>query len=238
MIKRKLTLFGAAAAIAMMISVPTFAAESNDTDTKENTQTQSQEMAAEETDADADTEKTEEAEEALEGCVICSVLNVREGDSTEDDKVGTLSKGDMVTILEETENGWYAIEFEDDTCYVCADYVTTDETEIEELTTYSWDGPVLTAFAGTVTGPSGRETYYNLDMSGVISVMRSLGYTDEYWVRDDGVKMLGNYVIVAANLSVHPRGSIVPTSLGLGIVCDTGGFAVSNPNQLDIAVTW
>ena len=50
--------------------------------------------------------------------------------------------------------------------------------------------------------------------------------------------MLGSYVMVAANLSVHPRGSLVPTSLGTGIVCDTGGFAASNPNQLDIATSW
>ena len=75
-------------------------------------------------------------------------------------------------------------------------------------------------------------------MSGVIRIMRSMGNTDEYWVRDDGVKMLGDYVIVAANLNVHPRGSLVECSLGTGIVCDTGSFAQSNPYQLDIAVTW
>ena len=97
---------------------------------------------------------------------------------------------------------------------------------------------VLTASAGTINGPSGKETYYNLNMSGVVSIMRSLGNTDEYWVRDDGVKMLGDYVMVAANLNVHPRGSIVETSLGLGIVCDTGGFASGNSTQLDIAVNW
>ena len=44
--------------------------------------------------------------------------------------------------------------------------------------------------------------------------------------------------MVAANLNVHPRGSIVETSLGLGIVCDTGGFASGNATQLDIAVSW
>ena len=102
----------------------------------------------------------------------------------------------------------------------------------------SWDGPVLTASAGTITGPSGKETYYNLNMSGVVSIMRSLGNTDEYWVRDDGVKMLGDYVMVAANLDVHPRGSLVETSLGMGIVCDTGSFASGNATQLDIAVSW
>ena len=65
-----------------------------------------------------------------------------------------------------------------------------------------------------------------------------MGYDYEYWVRDDGVKMLGDYVMVAANLNLRPRGSLVETSLGTGIVCDTGGFAKKNPTQLDIAVTW
>ena len=101
-----------------------------------------------------------------------------------------------------------------------------------------WDGPVLNSFNGTVMGPSGKETYYNLDMSGVVQIMRGMGNTDEYWVREDGCKMLGDYIMCAANLSVHPRGSLVESSLGTCIVCDTGGFAAYNPNQLDIAVTW
>ena len=50
--------------------------------------------------------------------------------------------------------------------------------------------------------------------------------------------MLGNYVICAADLNVHPRGSLVETSLGTGLVCDTGSFALSNPYQIDIAVEW
>lgn len=69
--------------------------------------------------------------------------------------------------------------------------------------------------------------------------MRNMGYSEEkypYWVRDDGAKMLGNYIMVAANLNLRPRGTLIETSLGTGIVCDTGGFAVSNPTQLDIAV--
>lgn len=108
----------------------------------------------------------------------------------------------------------------------------------EKGAAYIWNGPVLTKSAGTIQGPSGKETYYNLNMNGVVNIMRNMGNTDEYWVRSDGVKMLGDYVMVAANLSVRPRGSLVPTSLGMGIVCDTGGFAVNNPTQLDIAVSW
>lgn len=103
---------------------------------------------------------------------------------------------------------------------------------------HRWKGPVLSKGRGVNYGPSGKETYYNLNMSTVVSIMRSMGYTGEYWVRDDGCKMLGEYIMVAANLNLRPRGSIVETSLGDAIVCDTGGFAKRNPTQIDVAVTW
>lgn len=101
-----------------------------------------------------------------------------------------------------------------------------------------WGGAVLSRGNGSVRGPSGKETYYNLNMSGVVNIMRRMGNNDEYWVRDDGCKMLGDYIMCAANLRVHPRGSLVESSLGTCIVCDTGGFASGNSQQLDIAVTW
>ncbi len=79
-----------------------------------------------------------------------------------------------------------------------------------------------------------RETYYDLDMSVVI---RYCGTS--YSVRADGVKVdQDGYVLVAANLSRYPRCSVVETSLGLGKVYDTGGFAVNNPEQFDIATDW
>ncbi|MBR2527722.1 MAG: hypothetical protein IKE58_04545 [Blautia sp.] len=106
------------------------------------------------------------------------------------------------------------------------------------VSTSTWDGPQLSPMSGTVMGPSGKETYYNLDMSGVISIMRGMGNNDPYWVNENGCKMLGDYIMCAANLGVHPRGSLVESSLGTCIVCDTGGFADYNPYQLDIAVTW
>lgn len=104
---------------------------------------------------------------------------------------------------------------------------------------YASSGSTLTKTAGVFYGPSGKETYYNLDMSGVISTMRSLGYTGEYAVRADGVKTLGGYVMVAANLSVYPKGTLVSTSLGTGIVCDTGGFVYNGSGVVfDIATNW
>ena len=96
----------------------------------------------------------------------------------------------------------------------------------------------LTPSGGVHNGPSGLETYYNLPMDGVIQQARNFGIEGEYWVRDDGVKMYGDYVILACNRDVHPMGTLVETSLGTGISLDTGGFAESNPTQCDVAVSW
>lgn len=109
---------------------------------------------------------------------------------------------------------------------------------IPDTTTSTYTGPKLNSKKGTVHGPSGKETYYNLNMKGVVKKLKSMGIEGEYNVRADGVKCYGDKVLVAANLSVHPRGSIVETSLGTGIVADTGTFAASNATQIDIATAW
>ncbi len=107
----------------------------------------------------------------------------------------------------------------------------------------------LTAAMGrnryTVTKAGGRmverqETYYDLPMSGVMSIAaRECGTKNYYTVRDDGVKVdADGYVLVAANLDYYPRCSVVETSLGPGRVYDTGTFAASNPEQFDIATDW
>lgn len=101
-----------------------------------------------------------------------------------------------------------------------------------------WGGTVLTRSAGRINGPSGQEVYYNLNMSRVADNLSAAGFAGEYWVRNDGVKMFGPYIMIAANYGVHPYGSLVETSLGTAIVCDTGTFAASQPGTMDIAVAW
>lgn len=120
---------------------------------------------------------------------------------------------------------------------------------------YTWNGKVLNNRNGTVMGPSGKETYYNMDMSNIVSCLekrsgwvwndiKKHGNTGnvrgKYWIREDGCKMFGDYIMVAAKLSVHPRGSLVETSLGTGIVVDTGGFANTSKGDrwIDIATNW
>lgn len=126
-------------------------------------------------------------------------------------------------------------------------YDENPEDDIEEL--YEVENPlndsssqlehtntgVLTSSKGVNYFNGRKETYYNLDMSGCVSIMRSLGNSDEYWIRSDGCKMLGDYIMCAANLSIYPRGSLVETSLGTAIVVDTGYL---DSNQIDIAVSW
>ncbi|MCR5146945.1 MAG: hypothetical protein K6B70_06360 [Clostridia bacterium] len=94
---------------------------------------------------------------------------------------------------------------------------------------YIWNGEQLTPAKGTIQGPSGKETFYNMDMSYVIEIMHAndkLGRYEnyQYWIREDGCKMFGDYIMVAADLRYRPKGTIVDTSLGKGIVVDTGLF--------------
>ena len=103
----------------------------------------------------------------------------------------------------------------------------------------SYNGQVLSASAGRITNSYGNsETYYNLPENVVVANANAQGISGSYWVREDGVKMFGDYVIVAANRSLYPYGSTMNTSLGTGVSLDTGTFTYSNPNQLDIAVNW
>lgn len=95
---------------------------------------------------------------------------------------------------------------------------------------YSGSGSRLTRSSGVNYYNGNKETYYNLDMSGVISNAQSMGIQGNYWIRDDGVKMYGDYVIVAAQMD---KGTIISTSLGTGIVLD---YCPSN--SIDIATNW
>ena len=95
---------------------------------------------------------------------------------------------------------------------------------------YSSSGSSLTRSSGVNYYNGNKETYYNLDMSGVISNAQSMGIQGNYWIRDDGVKMYGDYVIVAAQMD---KGTIISTSLGTGIVLD-----YCPAGTIDIATNW
>ena len=94
---------------------------------------------------------------------------------------------------------------------------------------------VLTARAGRIQYGNHIETWYDRPMGRVVARAQSMGIPCEYWVRKDGVKMFGHWVIVAADPSVT-RYTIVETSLGQGIVLDT--HTAGDPNLYDIATDW
>lgn len=137
----------------------------------------------------------------------------------------------------------------------------------EEYGDYTWNGPKLTLPIGEIQGPSGKETYYNLNMSGCISIMKDIKEnpdSDKYirvlseeakqkivknlesltsfeeTTDENKVKRIGQYVMCAADLRIRPKGTILKTSFGWGMVVDTGTFANTDDptNQLDIAVNW
>lgn len=182
-------------------------------------------------------------------------LNVREEPDVNSEILGKLEHGSRVTVLGEADDNFLKIRFNYKEGFVSSEYLTENpiistitkynskkskSTEYPAHTTEYIQGmsPVLNSYHGTVAGPSGKETYYNLNMNRVVQNMKNMGIDGEYWVREDGCKMLGPYILVAANLNLHPRGSLVQTSLGIGISADTGDFAKSNPTQIDIATTW
>lgn len=105
----------------------------------------------------------------------------------------------------------------------------------------TWKGAKSTKANGGVYGPSGQETYYNLPMDNCVANMRKRGYDAKrypVWTRKDGAKMFGHYVMVAANWKIRPLGTVIETSIGWGIVVDTGTFVKTSPRGVDLAVTW
>lgn len=114
--------------------------------------------------------------------------------------------------------------------------VISEPVEIREFIEPTYEQPMeshLTRSGGVFYGPSGKETYYNLNMSLCIEMMKAMGYNYDVWTRYDGAKMYGRYVMIAANVHIYPKGTILQTSMGKGIVVD---HCVAG--NIDIAVTW
>jgi len=164
------------------------------------------------------------------------------GDSVSADSGNEKSTEEVIAVNEvDWHSEYYKQKAEEEARYIedlKAQEKLRKEKELEERRK---NGELLTAYSGVYTFEGHTETYYNLPMDYIVSVMRDMGFSEEsypYWVREDGVKMLGPYVMVAADLSLHPRGTTVETSLGTGLVCDTGGFVEWNPTNIDIATDW
>lgn len=102
-----------------------------------------------------------------------------------------------------------------------------------------WDANYLTAAVGGIKyfGSDGRltkETWCDLDPTNLARLMRKQGIDLDFWIREDGVYMYGDYVMVAADIphmdgtqqaAEYRKGDLVETSLGTGMVVDLCGMA-------------
>lgn len=94
---------------------------------------------------------------------------------------------------------------------------------------------VLTASLGKITYQGHTETWYDRPMGRVVQRAQDMGIPCEYWVRDDGVKMFGPWVICAGHPS-KVRYTRIDTSLGEGIILDT--HEMDDTELIDIATAW
>ena len=97
---------------------------------------------------------------------------------------------------------------------------------------------VLSARLGRITYGADQhyETFYNLSMKRVVQRAKANGIPGEYWEAENGCKMLGDYIICAG--AKNRYGEIIDTSLGRGIIIDSGDFEKTEPTTIDIATTW
>lgn len=186
------------------------------------------------------TKGVREREETATSAVTASA------DSSTESEVHTSSPETTVETTTETTTIETTSETTTETTIVKEVYEEYEEPVYEEVyeepsyeefeePVYEADYSVLTPSGGVNYFNGRMETYYNLPMGGVLDIMYSLGYSGEYWVRSDGVKMFGDYVMCACDFGEYPRGSIIETSLGTAMVCDTGSGGYG---WTDIAVTW
>jgi hypothetical protein len=98
-----------------------------------------------------------------------------------------------------------------------------------EVQTFDYILPAgaLSPAAGAIFFEGHRETYYNLDM----------WMFEPYSIRADGAKVKPNGDIILACHTKY-RGTRRLTSLGWGICLDTGGFALREPEMVDVATNW
>lgn len=102
-----------------------------------------------------------------------------------------------------------------------------------------WTSNYLTAAAGSITyyakdGRYTRETWCDLNPNNLAKLMKEQGIDLDFWIREDGVYMYGDYVMVAADIphmdgteqaAEYRKGDLVETSLGTGMVVDLCGMA-------------
>lgn len=165
-------------------------------------------------------------------------VNFRAEEDDDSEILDTLKLNTKIEYIDDN-NDWFFVRYKGEYGYIKAEYVSDKKTKVANKKQISLPKNHLTRSKGVFYYNGRRESYYNLNMSGVVRIMRNRGFDGVYSIREDGVKTLGGYVMVAADFRTYPRGSFVETSLGTGIVCDTGSFIYTyGSGALDIATAW
>lgn len=165
-----------------------------------------------------------------------TTVNLRENRSIKSDKIKTLPLNTQVEYVNDGSE-WADVIYDNGTMgYIKSQFLSKKKVKINKN---KLPKEHLTKQGGVFFYNGKRESYYNLDMSGVVAKMHQLGFKGEYSVRSDGAKLFDGKVMIAADLSVYPKGTILYTSLGKSIVCDTGGFVRQyGSSAFDIATNW
>jgi hypothetical protein len=156
---------------------------------------------------------------------------VETAEEPEEEPVETVIEEPQEEPVEETpvESPVYAPQEPEE---VVVEEIPTEEVKIDYSVLNKRDG--VNYFNGQ------KETFYNLRMTGVIRLLDDMGIEHgEYWIRDDGAKMLGDYIMLATDTNRIPKGTIWETSLGTGMIVDHCSGSESYPGVwIDVAVNW
>lgn len=168
------------------------------------------------------------------GVIILSALTACNGKGNSVEVLPTEETKESQVYIEETNN---ITETENATetpteevTETPTDRVIMDHTE-PITTEWWWEGETISPKNPKVEGPCGTETYFNEDIDKIVEDMQRQGFIGEYWITEDGVKMLGEYILCKS--SIRNFGCVFPTSTGVAIVCDT-----NTDEEIAIAVTW
>lgn len=206
------------------------AAEESETEAEETTETNA---ADNESDTDSESTVTETSasftvEEADETVYVynTSSLNVRTGPGTEYKAIGSLSYGESVHQTGTCNNGWYRIEYNDETAYASGKYLSTEKPAATTSSSSSSTYP-LTYSDNTCTITITKEWYENAwcyiahlqftDYSRFGTACANGKYNNGYETTSGAAKRLGAVFCVNGDYSAPYLGYTVVRS---GVVCN------------------
>jgi len=227
------SLLGSHASTALQI--PTVSAKSNSVNEQKESQQQQEEEVA--TKQKQTTEKQKTKVEKFKKGWLKDYTKIMENPKKSSQVLTTYPFNKKVKYTNYNKK-WVKIKYKKGYAYIQKRFISKKKLK---PTDWTYSGEKWTLKKGVVYGPSGKETGYNLNMTEVIRLMKQLGYDYEYWIREDGIKMYGDYVMIATNTYKVPKGSIIPTTLGMAMVCDHCVAAESYAEKgifIDIAMSF